>query len=84
MKRILSLAVLASFFVTLCASAATQTVTKTYSNKYIDISVKQPVLVPVNTTLPETETEKKIKQTQDTIDTTKKSITDLKKTWGIK
>jgi hypothetical protein len=84
MKRILAMTFLLVFGVNLVSLAQAQTTTKTYSNKFVQVTVKAPVYTPSTQALPETETEKKIKQTQSSIDSTKKNISDIKKTWGLK
>ena len=55
-----------------------------YSNKYINVSVEHPTVDTTKLVIPETQTEKKLKETKTSIDETKKNITTLKKIWGTK
>lgn len=83
MKKILTMAIVFAIGSGLCAMADTQA-TKLYTNKYIDITVKQPVYNPATPNLQDYEAVQKIQKTKETVDATKKNITDLKTLWGVK
>ncbi len=83
MKKLLSIIILAAIFSPLAANAENKT-TKVYSNKFINVSVDHPTMDSTKNNLPETETEKKLKETKTSIEATKKNISALKSIWGVK
>lgn len=83
MKKLVTMAILMAVSAGLCAMADTKD-TKVYSNKYIDVTVKQPVYSTPSTNLQDTETVRKIQKTKETVDATKSSVKELKNLWGIK
>ncbi len=85
MKKLLTMTIILAMSAGLSAIAQTQTQTKSvYSNKYIDVTVKQPVYTPTTTNVQDIEAVRKIQKTKETVDATKSSVKELKSLWGIK
>ncbi len=84
MKKLLVLSILTAFVCPMTAMAESKATTNVYSNKYLNVSVEHPTVDTKKQAIPETETEKNIKETKKSLDATKQNIKDIKKIWGMK